>query len=181
MKPSRTQVYYLQNNAIHTARAQLEDAGMIAQGKSLEMARWIAGEINGGKRSISSLSLTQRESLIDTLIEMGAQVRNPHIYGSDLAAERSARGAKEPRKVMVLSRVHENQFRMLDTLAAQVIWHTMNGYKWFCWKLLKSPRPRNSREVTKLRLALESLIRQTPSPDPKNPSYPQVNPGTTSV
>jgi hypothetical protein len=180
MKPGRTQVYYLQNNAIHAARAQLEDGSVIAPGKSLEMARWIAGEINGGKQSISSLSLTQREALIAKLIEMGAQVRNPQIYDSDLAAERGARGTKEPRKVVVFSRVHENQFRMLDTLAAQVRWHTPNGYKWFCWKLLKSPRPRNSREVTKLRLALQSLIRQTPSPDPKTPSYPQITSGTAS-
>ena len=160
MKDGRTQVYYLQNNAIHTARTQLEEKGTIAPGKSLEMARWIAGEINRGVRSISSLSLTQRVELIDRLIEMGAKVRNPHIYGSDLAAERGACGTKEPRKVVVFSRVSEAQFRMLDAEAAKVCWHTPDGYKRFCWKLLKSPRPRNSKEVTKLRLALESLISQ---------------------
>jgi len=156
----KTNVYYLQNQAVHRARAQLEERGTITPGKSLEMARWIAGEINRGIRSISSLSLTQRGELIERLIEMGAQVRNPHIYGSDLEAERAASGTKGPRKVVVFSRVREDQLRMLDAEAAKVHWHSLDGYKRFCWKLLKSPRPRNSKEVTKLRLALESLISQ---------------------
>ena len=177
----KTNVYYLQNQAIHRARAQLEEKGAIAPGKSLEMVRWIAGEINRGVRSISSLSLTQRDGLIEKLIKMGAKVRNPHIYGSDLEAEHGARGTKEPRKVVVFSRVSEDQLRMLDAEATKVRWHTPNGYKRFCWKLLKSPRPRNSKEVTKLRLALESMIRQNSASDSKTDSYPQANSGPASV
>jgi len=166
----KPQVYYLQNVAIHTARVQLEETGVIAPNKSLEMARWIAGQLNGGKESISSLSLTQRSGLIEKLIEMGARVRNPHIYESDLAAERgSAPAKKEPRKVLVFSLVKEDQIRMLDTLAAKVRWHTPDGYKRFCWKLLRAPRPRNSTEVTKLRLALESMAARSEPSDPSNP------------
>ncbi len=39
--------------------------------------------------------------LIDSLKKMGAQVRNPHIYDSDLREERLASGSKEPRKIIL--------------------------------------------------------------------------------
>lgn len=157
----KPQVYYLQNNAIQKAREQLEYSGVLDPWSGLDQIREIAAELNAGNASISSLSLTQREVLIDRLIAIGAQVRNPHIYDSDLKAEAGdAPVKKEPRKVLVFSRVREDQLRMLDAEAAKVRWHTPDGYKRFCWKLLKSPRPRNSREVTKLRLALESMALQ---------------------
>jgi hypothetical protein len=49
---------------------------------------------------------------------------------------------------------------MVDSLAAQIRWHETDGYLRFCHKIIKAPRPRNSREVTTLRLALESLMSQ---------------------
>ena len=49
---------------------------------------------------------------------------------------------------------------MLDTLASQVDWREQDCYLRFCHKILRAPRPRNSREITKLRLALESLLIQ---------------------
>lgn len=157
----KPQVYYLQNNAIQAAREQLERSGVLDPLAGLNQIRNLAADLNSGKASISSLSLTQRETLIDQLIGMGAQVRNPHIYGSDLKAEAGGSPVKkEPRNILVFSRVREDQLRMLDTLATKVAWRAPDGYKRLCWKLLRSPRPRNSREVTKLRLALESIALQ---------------------
>ncbi len=54
---------------------------------------------------------------------------------------------------------------MLDTLASQVHWREQDGYLRFCHKILRAPRPRNSREVTKLCLALQSLIVQQENAD----------------
>ena len=54
----------------------------------------------------------------------------------------------------------EHQLRMFDTLVSQVHWREQNGYLRFCHKILRAPRPRNSREVTKLPLALQSIIQQ---------------------
>jgi len=91
---------------------------------------------------------------------MGADVKNPVIYDSDLKAEAAASGSKEPRKIIVYSRVTEDQLRMLDALANQIRWRERDGYLRFCYKLFRAPRPRNSREVTRLRIALESMIQQ---------------------
>jgi len=107
--------------------------------------------------SISSLSLKQREILIDGLKSMGAQGRNPKIYESDLSAERSPSGSKEPRKIIVYPYPTEDQLRMVDTLANQIHWREQDGYLCVCYKILKSSP---GREVTKLRLALESIICQ---------------------
>jgi hypothetical protein len=49
---------------------------------------------------------------------------------------------------------------MLDALAAKVHWRERDGYLRFCYKLFRAPRPRISKEVTRLRLALESLLAQ---------------------
>ncbi len=87
MKPK---VYELQNKAIHKARAELEAAGVLQEGKSLEACRFMAGQINLGIQSVSRLSLPQREKLIEMLKDMGATVRNPHIYLSDLNIEAAA-------------------------------------------------------------------------------------------
>ena len=86
----KSKAYELQNKAIHTARAELEAAGALQKGKSLEAYRFLAGQINLGIQSISRLSLSQREKLIEMLKEMGATVRNPHIYLSDLNIEGAA-------------------------------------------------------------------------------------------
>lgn len=88
--------------------------------------------------------------LIDRLIGMGARVKNPVIYASDRPAG----------NVAPFTKTSEEQLRMLDTLAAQVIWKEKDGYLRFCHRVIKAPRPRNSREVTTLRLALESLLSQ---------------------
>ena len=55
---------------------------------------------------------------------------------------------------------------MLDTLASQIHWRVQDGYLRFCYKILLAPRPRNSREVTKLRLALQSMISQQTQDEP---------------
>ena len=144
----RPQVYYLQNVAIHAARAELENMGVLDPWAGLEQIREMAAAMNLGIRSISSLSVEQRAALIDRLIEMGATVKNPVIYDSDRQAGKVAR----------FPGVKEGQLRMLDALAARVTWREKDGYLRFCHKVIKAPRPRNSREVTTLRLALESLI-----------------------
>ncbi len=165
---SRSQVYKLQNVAIHVARAQLEAAGVLDPWAGLDQIRQMAADINLGIASISRLSLDQRRKLIDKLNAMGAQVKNPFIYDSDRKAEGSGSGDKGPRKVILYSRVTEDQLRMLDILASKVHWHTQDGYLRFCHKIIKCPRPLNSRQVTTIRLALASLIEQQrlPAPDP---------------
>ncbi len=174
-KPS---VYYLQNRAIHKAREHLESAGIVQRGKSLEMARFLAGKLNLGIQSISRLSLSQRTVLIEKLIDMGARVKNPVIYESDFEAERQISGSREPRKITVLKFVTEDQLRMLDALAGQIVWRTPDGYLRFCLKLIKNKRPRNSKEVTKLRLALTSLLEQqiANQTSVQNQSVPGSNP-----
>ena len=162
MNTKKTRVYYLQNQAIHKARAELEEKGILAPESSLEACRFLTGKINLGIESISCLSLKQREVLIGKLKKMGATVRNPHIYASDLESERRLSGSKEPRKVILFREPKEDQLRMLDTLASQVDWREQDGYLRFCHKLLKSPRARNSNEVTKLRLALQNIITHQP-------------------
>lgn len=141
MKPS---LYIIQNKAIHKAGAQL--------GLSLEDLRDKAGEINGGVRSLSKLSLSQRQELLQHLIGLGARVRNPHVYASDIKGE--------GKKVVAFPQPTEKQLRTCDTIAAQIHWREADGYRLFCFKLLKSARPRNHREVTKLKLALLSLRKQ---------------------
>lgn len=150
----RPQVYYLQNHAIHKARAQLEAQGVIDPWAGLDQIRQMAAELNLGIASISKLSLDQRRALIDRLIGMGAQVKNPFIYASDTKAETGG-----PRKVLICSRVSEKQLRMLDRFAAQIQWREL-GYLRFCHRVIKCPRPHNSRQVTTLRVALESLLAQ---------------------
>lgn len=139
--------YKLQNRAVHEARRQLEEKGILDPWAGVDQIREMAGELNLGIRSISKLSLKQREILIEKLIEMGARVRNPHIYGSDLLDEGG-------RKIVLFSEPKESQIRMIDTLANQVHWRSPDGYLRLCYKLLKAPRPHNSREITRLRLAL---------------------------
>jgi hypothetical protein len=42
-----------------------------------------------------------------------------------------------------------------------------DGFLRFCHKIIKASRPRNSREVTTLRLALESILDQQHRPFPE--------------
>ena len=155
---NKPKVYYLQNQAIHKARLQLEEKGVLDPWGGLDQVRELAGMINLNIQSISRLSLKQREILIDKLKDMGSSVRNPHIYESDLIQERSLSGSKSPRKIIIFSEPKESQLRMLDILASQIHWREQDGYLRFCHKILRAPR--NSREVTKLRLALQSMISQ---------------------
>jgi len=159
----KSKVYALQNRAIHKARAELEAKGVLEKGKSLDACRFLAGKINLGIQSISRLSLKQREQLINMLIEMGATVRNPHVYESDLRADLVRSGAQ----IVGFSAPKESQIRLVDSLAAKVKWHETDGYLRFCHKLLKAPRPRNSREITTLKAALQSLISQQSSQKPQ--------------
>jgi len=157
----RPQVYYLQNRAIHKARAQLEAEGVLDPRSGIDQIRQMASELNLGIASISKLSLDQRRTLIDLLIEKGARVKNPFVYPSDIKSESASSGKKEPRKILVYSQVSERQLRMLDRIAARVQWRERDGYLRFCHKVIKSPRPHNSRQVTTLRASLESLLRQS--------------------
>lgn len=156
----KPKVYYLQNQAIHRARAQLEENGALDPWSGLDQVRTMAAELNLGLASISKLSLKQRETLIDKLKSMGAQVKNPHIYPGDLDEEHKLSGSKSPRKVILFNNVGEGAQRMLDTLAAKIVWRAPDGYKALCLKLIRSPLPRNAHEVTKLRLTLLSIIKQ---------------------
>ena len=155
----RPQAYYLQNRAIFKAAAELEAKGVLPAGGSLDAVRRLAGEINPGVESISRLSLKQREILIDKLRELGATARNPHVYASDLAVD-AARSGEKGRRVIPFPSPKEAQLRMLDALAARIRWKEENGYRRFCEKQIGAPRPRNNREVTRLRLAMESMIDQ---------------------
>jgi hypothetical protein len=76
-----------------------------------------------------------------------------NICGIDLQEEGG-------RKAVVFSEPKESQLRMLDSLANQVAWRSPDGYLRLCYKLFKASRPRNSREVTRLRLTLESMLAQ---------------------
>ena len=154
----KSSVYKIQNVAIHKARAQLEGQGVLNPWSGLDQVRAIAAEINLGIASISKLSLDQRHQLIDRLIAMGAQVKNPVIYDSDRNAE--AGWSKKGQKVARFRRISEPQLRMLDALAGQVNWREQDGYLRFCHKIVNGPRPLNQRQVTTLRAALQSLIAQ---------------------
>ena len=162
-KPS---VYYAQNTAIHKARAQL--------GLSIDDVRAIAGTLNLGVQSISRLTLTQREALIARLIALGATVRNPSLTPYDLEEEDRIRIGKVARFPVPTPR----QSRALAALAAQYRWREADGYLRFCYKTIKAAAPRNHREVTTLRLALQSLIRQQRASDiimrPDAPDAPQT-------
>jgi len=132
--------------------------GILDPWSGFDRIRDMAAELNLGIRSISRLNIEQRRVLIDRLIdEMGAQVKNPVIYDSDRPAG----------NVAPFIKTSEEQLRMLDTLAGQVRWREKDGYLRFCYKVIKAPRPRNSREVTTLRLALESLRSQQNQPFPE--------------
>jgi hypothetical protein len=146
-------VYKLQNVAIHAARAQLEAQGILDPWSGLD--QMIAAELNLGIRS--RLNIEQRRALIDRLIEMVAEVKNPVIYDSDRPAG----------NIAPFTKTSEEQLRMIDTLASQVRWREKDGYLRFCYKVIKAPRPRNSREVTTLRLALDSLRSQQNQPFPE--------------
>ena len=159
MQQKRPQVYHLQNVTIHKAMAELVARGVLEARSSLDAVRDLAAKINLGIASISRLSLKQREVLINQLRGLGATVRNPHIYASDLAAEHVLSG-KKVRKIVLFSEPKEDQLRMLDALAAKIQWKEQDGYLRFCHKLSRAPRPRSSKEVTKLRLALESILKQ---------------------
>jgi hypothetical protein len=60
--------------------------GVLDPWSGLDRIREMAAELNLGIRSISRLNIEQRRALIDRLIEMGAQVKNPVIYDSDRPA-----------------------------------------------------------------------------------------------
>lgn len=156
-------VYNLQNAAIHEARRQLEDAGLFNPGSSLEAVRAIAAEIGGGVASISKLLIEQRRALIERLIEMGARVKNPTFYDSDLKAEAARSGRK--KKVLKLPTISENQRRLVDTLAARISWSYPDGLNRLCRKLFDASEPRNNREITHLRAVLESMIEQQKAGD----------------
>jgi hypothetical protein len=156
IKQKKPEVYYLQNVTIHKAIGELVARGVFEAAGSLDRVREMAGVINRAILSISQLSLKQREVLINQLRELGATVRNPHLYASDVRAE----SGKKERKIVVFSEPKEEQLRMLDALAGRICWAEPDGYLRFCHKMLQAPRPRNSKEVTKLRLAMESIVRQ---------------------
>jgi hypothetical protein len=143
----KTGMYYAQNQALHKARAQL--------GWSLDELRAKAAELNLGIASLSKLSLTQRHALLVELLRCGATVRNPTITRYDLEEEQRASG-----KLTRFPYVTDAQLQMLAALAGQVQWREQDGYLRFCLATIKAPAPRNGREVTTIRLALESLIRQ---------------------
>lgn len=140
-------VYYAQQKAIWRAAAQLEIG--------LAELREMAAAINVGVYSLSSLSLQQRHTLIGDLNARGANVRNPVLTDYDRQDEqRLASKGKVRRFPLVTGR----QQQMLDALAAKVTWREQDGYLRFCHKQIHAPQPRNQREVTKLRLALQSLV-----------------------
>jgi len=151
-------VYKLQNVTIHTARQQLEAAGVLNPWSGLDQIREMAAEINSGIASISKLSLEQRRELIDRLIEKGAQVKNPFIYDSDLRTEAAKAGVK--RKVLNFRGVSEKELRLMDALAAQVHWKDLGGYARLCDKVIKGPRPKNRKELTAVCAALRSMIKR---------------------
>jgi hypothetical protein len=152
------EVYKLQNVAIHKARAELEGAGVLNPWSGLEQVRDMAAELNSGVRSISSLNIAQRRALIERLIGMGAKVRNPVIYESDLRAEAARSGKK--RKVLTFVAGGEKQLRMMDALATRVNWRNPDGFTRLCEKVIKAPRPTRRKQVTAICAALRSMIKK---------------------
>ena len=61
---------------------------------------------------------------------------------------------------MKRSPLYKLQNVAIHSARARISWREKDGYQRFCHKVIKAPRPRNSREVTTLRLALESLTEQ---------------------
>lgn len=150
------EVYKFQNSAIHEARSQLEEKGILDPWASLDQLREMAAEINGGIRSVSRLSLEERRELIDQLIELGANVRNPGIYDSDLKTEAAARGVK--RKVLNFTQVTEKQLRWVDGLAARVQWSNPNAYTCLQERLLGVPRPRTKKQLQRLAYVIRGIL-----------------------
>jgi hypothetical protein len=113
----------------------------------------MAAELNLGIRSISRLNIEQRRALIDRLIEMGAQVKNPVIYDSDRPAG----------NVAPFTKTSEEQLRMLDTLASQVRWREKDGYLRFCYKGHQSAAPEkfSGSNNVPTRLRISSLPTKT--------------------
>ena len=144
-------VYSAQQKAIWRAASQL--------GIGLDDLRALAAQINLGIASLSSLSLQQRHLLIEDLRAKGATVRNPALNNYDLEEEYRLNSKGKVRRLPLVS---TKQLAMLSALAAQVTWREHDGYLRFCHKQIHAPAPRNQREVTKLRLALQSLIAQQP-------------------
>lgn len=144
---AKSKIYMLQNKVIHKARQELENSGKFNPWSGMEELRAIAAEISGVP-SVSKLSVDQRAVLIDRLIAKGANVRNPTI---------------EPRrssKVVVFGDATEAQLAMIDALAAKIHWHTPDGFARFCRKVIFVPRPVTTKHITRMRLALQSLIDQ---------------------
>lgn len=148
-------VYKLQNRAIHEARRQLERKGIISPWASLDQIREMAAELNHGILSISKLSLDQRRSLIEKLIEMGANVKNPILYDSDLRAETAGRGVK--RKVLEFTQLTEKQLRWVDGLAAQVQWSHANDYARLQNKLFGG-QPKTSKQLQRLAHVVRGIL-----------------------
>lgn len=161
----RPGLYTAQHKAIFRAANEL--------GLDIEALRDRAGAINLGIRSLSRLTLRQRQVLIDDLRALGATARNPEITRYDLEDEQRAAG-----KLHRFPAVTDKQLVMLNALAAQVRWREQDGYLRFCHATIQAPAPRNGRDVTTLKLALHSLVKQqlTPEPRPLNPDPCPLNP-----
>jgi len=144
-------------SAIHKARAQLEAKGVFNTWSGLDDLRELADRINNGIASVSALSLDQRADLIERLIGLGAEVKNPTIFTSD---RKSNQNQTRPGKVVLYNQATDEQIEMLDALAARIKWSAQDGYLLFKRKLIKCDAPLNNRQVTKLRLALTSMISQ---------------------
>ena len=142
-------LYLAQNRQIHKAAQQL--------GLGLEELRDMAGALNLGIRSLSTLSLDQRQELIERLASLGGQIRNPAVTDYD---RQQATGNGQRGKVVRFPSLSDKQRKLIDDLASKVQWREDDGFARLCHKQIKAAYPRNNREVTKIRLALQSLIRQ---------------------
>ena len=140
-------LYYVQQKAIFRAAKEV--------GLSIDDLRVMAGSINLGIASLSRLSLDQRHALIERLRSLGATAKNPEITRYDYEEEARAQG-----KLTRFPAISDKQLKMLTLLADQVQWREPDGYLRFCHTTIKAPAARNAREVTTLRLALQSLITQ---------------------
>ena len=140
-------LYYIQQKAIFRAAKEV--------GLGIDDLRSMAGSLNLGIASLSRLSLDQRQALIERLRSLGATARNPTITRYDYEEEARANG-----KLKRFPAITDKQLKMLAALAEQVQWREPDGYLRFCYMTLKAPAARNAREVTTLRLALQSLIKQ---------------------
>ncbi|MGE0680006.1 MAG: hypothetical protein AB7P69_03710 [Candidatus Binatia bacterium] len=150
IKNQKLVAYLAQNRALFKAAAQL--------GLRLDDLREMAAAIDPlHRRSLSLLSLTQRRELLDDLITKGADVRNPQLTEQEVGeARRADRGGKLIRFPAISSAEEE----MIKKMAAHIHWREPDGFLRLCHKLIKSSFPRNHREVTTMRLALQSLLQQ---------------------